>query len=63
MICDNCYFKSDCTRNPTEDDRCSFYVKGTKVKLEEDSEVNPMDTAEFDVDDFRKLIDEIERRR
>jgi hypothetical protein len=33
------------------------------VKLKGDSEVDPMATGEFNVEDFRKLIADIERRR
>jgi hypothetical protein len=63
MICENCYYQSECNRKPSDDDRCNFYVKGSKVKLKEDSEVDPMATGEFDVEDFRELIRDIERRR
>jgi len=63
MICDQCYYKVGCRRKPTEDGRCSFYVKASKVKIKADKDVNPMDTAEFGAEDLRRLFEEIERRR
>ncbi len=56
MICDNCYHHLECERNLTEEGRCAFYLKDRKVAIDDNVEVNPMDTEQFDYDDIRRLF-------
>jgi len=63
MICDQCHYQVDCGQKPDNESRCRFYVKGSRVERKADSAANPMDTAEFDGNEFRRVVEEIERRR
>lgn len=58
MICEQCYLRPGCHRKIAEDDRCDFYVKKSAIKLGEDSDVNPMDTVEFEYSDLKQLLGE-----
>jgi len=58
MICDQCYLQPGCHRRIAPDDRCDFYVKKSAIRLGQDSDVNPMDTVEFEYSDLKELLDE-----
>ena len=59
MICEQCYHKKGCKRKPTPQERCEFYVKDGPIDLDEDLDVNPMDTFTFDYDTLKKLFKDI----
>ena len=56
MICKDCYSRISCSRKPTPDDRCDYYVKGSAIELDDNLVVNPIDTMEYDYDDIKKLL-------
>ena len=58
LICDSCYNRLDCDKILKKDGRCALYLKEGKIELNKELEVNPLDTIEFDYDDF-KLISKI----
>lgn len=58
MICEQCYLRPGCHRRIAEDERCDFYVKKSAIKLGEDSDVNPMDTVEFEYSDLKQMLGE-----
>lgn len=60
MICNGCYHNIGCSRKPTPDDRCDCYIKGSSIELDDNLEVNPIDTLEYDYDEIKKLINGIE---
>jgi hypothetical protein len=60
MICSDCYHKIGCSRKPTPDDRCDYYIKGSGIELDDGLEVNPIDTLEYDYDEIKKLIKDID---
>ena len=39
-----------------ESGRCSYFIKNSKVEIDDDVKVNPMDTITYDYDDLKKLI-------
>ena len=61
MICKDCYSRTGCSRKPTPDDRCNYYVKGSGIELDDNLEVNPIDTIECDYDEIKKLLKEIDQ--
>jgi hypothetical protein len=56
LICDRCYHTKGCKRTPTPDERCEFYVKDGRIDLDDDLDINPMDTFTFDYDTLKKLF-------
>ncbi len=56
MICNDCYHEPGCEKLPDKNGRCSFYVKNSKVEIDEDVDVNPMDTQTFDYDDIKEIF-------
>ena len=56
MICEDCYYRSDCKEKPDESGRCSSFLKKSKVLIGDDMEVNPLDTQTFDYDDIKRMI-------
>ena len=58
MICNDCYHKPACEKQPDENGRCSFFVKSSKVDIGENVDVNPMDTQTFDYDDLKEMLDD-----
>ncbi|HHP7233977.1 MAG TPA: hypothetical protein ACFCUC_05040 [Desulfobacterales bacterium] len=62
MICKQCYLQPGCHRKTDPDGRCDFYVKKSAVKLGEDSDVNPMDTIEFEYSDLKQLLGEFNKK-
>lgn len=63
MICDDCYHRSDCEKKPDENGRCSSYLKDSKVVIDDDMEVNPMDTLTFDYDDIKRMLEEVDKEK
>ena len=63
MICDDCYHRSDCEKKPDENGRCNSYLKDSKVVIDEDMEVNPMDTLTFDYDDIKRMLEEVDKEK
>ena len=63
MICDDCYHHSDCEKKPDESGRCSSYLKDSKVVIDDDMEVNPMDTLTFDYDDIKRMLEEVDKEK
>jgi hypothetical protein len=59
MICDNCYHLLDCKKSPDEDGRCGEYLKDGEVEINEDVDVNPINTETFDYDDIKRLFGDI----
>ena len=59
MICDNCYHLIDCKKSPDEDGRCNEYLKDGDVEINEDVDVNPINTETFDYDDIKRLFGDI----
>jgi hypothetical protein len=41
-----------------EDGRCGYFIKNSKVEIDDDVEVNPMDTMTYDYDDLKKLFED-----
>ncbi len=59
MICDRCYHHDGCKRKPTPEERCEFYVKNGRIDLDDELDVNPMDTFTFDYDTLKKLFKDL----
>lgn len=60
MICNDCYARIGCSRKPTPDDRCNYYVKGSGIELDDNLEVNPIDTMEYDYDEIKKMLKDVD---
>lgn len=56
LICESCYHNLECSRHPDENGRCSYFIKNSKVEIDDDLQVNPMDTLTYDYDDLKKLL-------
>lgn len=59
LICERCYHHKGCKRQLTPEGRCDFYVKDGRIDLDDDLEVNPMDTMTFDYDTLKKLFKDL----
>jgi len=57
MICECCYYRIGCKRRPSQSDRCDFYLKNGEVGLDENLDVNPLDTMEYDYEEIKRLLD------
>ena len=58
MLCEGCYHELECNRHVDENGRCSYFLKNSKVEIDDDVEVNPMDTMTYDYDDLKKLFED-----
>ena len=58
LLCKACYHELGCSRRVDESGRCSYFLKNSKVELDDDVEVNPMDTMTYDYDDLKKLFED-----
>jgi len=56
LLCEDCYHELGCSRQVDESGRCSYFIKNSKVEIDDDVKVNPMDTITYDYDDLKKLI-------
>ena len=59
MICDCCYHRKGCNLKPTPDERCESYLKDGRIDLDDDLDINPMDTFTFDYDTLKKLFEDV----
>jgi hypothetical protein len=59
LICDCCYHRQGCNRKPTPDERCENYLKDGRIDLDDDLDINPMDTFTFDYDTLKKLFKDV----
>jgi len=57
MICECCYYRAGCQRRPSPSGRCDFYLKNGDVELDENLDVNPLDTFEYDYEEIKQLFD------
>lgn len=57
MICDCCYYRAGCKRRPSPSGRCDFYLKNGEVGLDENLDVHPLDTFEYDYEEIKRLFD------
>jgi hypothetical protein len=44
---------------PTPDERCENYLKDGRIDLDDDLDINPMDTFTFDYDTLKKLFKDV----
>ena len=58
MLCECCYHEMECNRELDENGRCTYFLKNSKVEIDDDVEVNPMDTMTYDYDDLKKLFED-----
>jgi hypothetical protein len=56
MICDQCYYRSDCEEIPDQNGRCSNYLKDGDISCSDDFIINPTDTMEYDYDVIKKVL-------
>jgi hypothetical protein len=61
LICERCYHRNGCKRKPTADGRCDDYLKDGRIGLDDDLDVNPMDTFTFDYDTLKKLFNDAQK--
>lgn len=59
MICDRCYHQKGCNLKPAQDERCENYLKDGRIDLDDDLDINPMDTFTFDYDTLKKLFKDV----
>jgi len=58
LLCEGCYHELECNRHLDEDGRCRYFLKNSKVEIDDDVDVNPMDTVTYDYDDIKKLFED-----
>lgn len=63
MICKCCFHQKGCQQKPTPDDRCRDYLKDGRIDLDEEFDINPMDTFTFDYDTLKKLFKDLHEDR
>jgi hypothetical protein len=58
LICRKCYYVNICYRRPSLDDRCGYYLKKSKVKLNRhfDLDVNPFNDGELNDGKIKQKI-------
>jgi hypothetical protein len=59
LICERCYHHKGCKQKPTPDGRCNDYLKDGRIDLDDELDINPMDTFTFDYDTLRKLFKDL----
>jgi len=59
VICGHCYHQKDCKRKPTADGRCDDYLKNGRIDLDDELDINPMDTFTVDYETLKKLFKEL----
>jgi hypothetical protein len=59
LICERCYHHKGCKRKPTPEDRCDDYLKDGRIDLDDELDINPMDTFTIDYDTLKKLFKDL----
>jgi len=59
LICERCYHHNGCKQKPTSEDRCNDYLKDGRIDLDDELDINPMDTFTFDYDTIKKLFKDL----
>ena len=59
MICESCYHHKGCKQKPTSEGRCNDYLKDGRIDLDDELDINPMDTFTFDYDTLKKLFEDL----
>jgi hypothetical protein len=59
LICDRCYHHKGCKLKPTPEGRCNDYLKNGRIDLDDELDINPMDTFTFDYDTLKKLVKDL----
>jgi hypothetical protein len=59
LICERCYHHKGCKQKPSPDGRCDGYLKDGRIGLDEDIEINPMDTLTIDYETLKKFFKDL----
>jgi hypothetical protein len=59
LICERCYHHKGCKQKPTPEGRCNDYLKDGRIDLDDELDINPMDTFTFDYDTLKKLFKDL----